>query len=422
MPVRWCFSRAVNNITFNVAHARSAGYNQDFSGRWQWFGQYWDWERGVWKSQDMQWPAIASGADARCAVAIPDLAADVHLFESTNGGLSFSDTLITTAGSDTLDLPEDVDSLATIFLPWQNVDIVYKGAEPHIVWTALQGARDPRYGLLLYDYRSRILHWSASTGIDTVVVSRYQGAVPSEPETFVRTGANHTAVDWPQIGVSEDGDVLYVVYVGFSPNDVDPTNNISFGDIMGVCSTDGGNSWSDPQNLTNPDGSYPGMDDRYPSISPANNGAGMEPGMDAYIVYQADATAGSFVIGEEPLDWDYLVFTGVAFDVPANDVGGERGTPLPKTVRLLQNYPNPFNPHTHIRFEITERAQTVRCAIYDCRGRHVRTLLAGELEAGEHEVVWDGRDDSGRELGSGVFFSRLSLGGRTFTRKMLLLR
>jgi hypothetical protein len=408
----------INDVSYNVGRVVSPGHNQGFSDGWRWFGFDWD----HWKSGDMQWPAVSSGENGRVGVVVPDLAADVHLFESTDAGRSFRGSIITTAVTDTLNLPQDIDTLATIFLPWQNADIVYAGEEPHIVWTALQGANDPRYGLLLYDYKSRILHWSPSTGIDTVVVSHYQGALPSEPETFIETSLNHTSIDWPQVGISPEGEVLYVVYVGFSPDDIDPLNNKSFGDIMGVYSTDNGNSWSLPQNITNPDGSYPGRDDRYPSISPVNHEATAQPGMDACVVYQSDGSAGSFVLGEESLNQDYLVFTGIDFNIPSDDIGGEKRASPPRTFSLLQNYPNPFNPHTRIPFDVPRGAGLVNLAIYDSRGRHVKTLLSRSLPAGEHQIVWDGRDQFGRHAGSGVFFYRLTVDGESLTKRMLLLK
>jgi parallel beta-helix repeat protein len=87
------------------------------------------------------------------------------------------------------------------------------------------------------------------------------------------------------------------------------------------------------------------------------------------------------------------------------------------------NYPNPFNPKTTIEYVVPDAGGAVRLAVYDLSGRLVRSLVDGEQPAGKHVAVWDGRDDRGRELGSGVYFYRLEIGGGYRTeRKMVLLK
>ncbi|RKZ17605.1 hypothetical protein DRQ53_02905, partial [bacterium] len=93
----------------------------------------------------------------------------------------------------------------------------------------------------------------------------------------------------------------------------------------------------------------------------------------------------------------------------------------PAAFRLTQNFPNPFNPRTTIRFEVP-RAATVELAVFDVRGRRVTTLHRGPIEAGYHTELWEGRDSSGREVSSGLYFARLSGPGITQTRKMMLAR
>jgi len=85
------------------------------------------------------------------------------------------------------------------------------------------------------------------------------------------------------------------------------------------------------------------------------------------------------------------------------------------------NYPNPFNSATTIRF-ILEETGPVQLSVYDILGRHVRTLVSQGLPAGEHLTTWDGTDENGRAVGSGVYFYRLSLGDVARTGKMLLLK
>lgn len=88
---------------------------------------------------------------------------------------------------------------------------------------------------------------------------------------------------------------------------------------------------------------------------------------------------------------------------------------------LHRNYPNPFNPVTAIRFELPRRCR-VRLEIFDVRGRFVSTLVDGELPAGGREVRWNGRDETGRMVASGLYFCRLVTPAGTRSMKMVLLR
>lgn len=96
----------------------------------------------------------------------------------------------------------------------------------------------------------------------------------------------------------------------------------------------------------------------------------------------------------------------------------------PAPARLLQNAPNPFQPRTSIRFDVAqaERPVAARLTIFDLNGRAVRRLLDAPLTGGDHEVQWDGRNDSGEIVGSGVYFYRLEVDGYAITRKMTLAR
>ncbi|HEX6792138.1 MAG TPA: C25 family cysteine peptidase [Candidatus Krumholzibacteria bacterium] len=92
---------------------------------------------------------------------------------------------------------------------------------------------------------------------------------------------------------------------------------------------------------------------------------------------------------------------------------------------LGQNFPNPFNPATHIDFWVPDggaAATPVRLDVYDVRGARVRTLVDGNRAAGRYRIEWDGRDQSGSPVGSGVYFYRMSTPQFSDTRKMLLLK
>jgi hypothetical protein len=94
---------------------------------------------------------------------------------------------------------------------------------------------------------------------------------------------------------------------------------------------------------------------------------------------------------------------------------------LPTAFALSQNAPNPFNPATKISFALPVKGP-VELRVYDVRGATVRTLVAGELEPGFHDYVWDGRSDAGAQVPSGVYFYRLRTVDGDKTRSMTLVK
>ena len=113
-----------------------------------------------------------------------------------------------------------------------------------------------------------------------------------------------------------------------------------------------------------------------------------------------------------------------AFDVNCNYQSGvEEGSGgLPAVSRLHPNYPNPFNPRTTISYDLPQSAQ-VNLRIYDLAGREVKTLVYGEIvKAGRKEIVWSGRDNSGRQVAAGVYFYKLDTGQFSDTKRMTLVK
>ena len=94
---------------------------------------------------------------------------------------------------------------------------------------------------------------------------------------------------------------------------------------------------------------------------------------------------------------------------------------IPAATRLMPAWPNPFNPATSIPFELAA-AGHVEIRIYDVSGRSIRTLCGKNYEAGVHSTTWDGRDEAGRQVSSGVYFCRLKTGVYTATSRLVLLR
>ncbi|UCD36903.1 MAG: T9SS type A sorting domain-containing protein [Fidelibacterota bacterium] len=99
----------------------------------------------------------------------------------------------------------------------------------------------------------------------------------------------------------------------------------------------------------------------------------------------------------------------------------DEGSGLPLEYALRQNYPNPFNPSTTLEFALPE-AVDFRLVVYDLLGREVVRLVQQRLEAGWHQLIWNGRDARGRDLPSGVYIALMTTPGYSQSIKMLLLK
>jgi immune inhibitor A len=96
------------------------------------------------------------------------------------------------------------------------------------------------------------------------------------------------------------------------------------------------------------------------------------------------------------------------------------GDLLPGKIKVLGNFPNPFNPETAIRFEVFKEAH-VKLEIFDITGRKIRTLDQRTLSRGIYAVFWDGSNEPGNDVGSGVYFYRITVDDSSISRKMLKL-
>ncbi len=105
--------------------------------------------------------------------------------------------------------------------------------------------------------------------------------------------------------------------------------------------------------------------------------------------------------------------------VALHGVAGGNG--LPNAYSLNQNYPNPFNPTTTINYALPHAGE-VTIAVFNVVGQKVRTLEQGFKEAGEYQVIWDGKDINGAQVASGVYFYRAAMNDFSETRKMVLLK
>jgi len=121
---------------------------------------------------------------------------------------------------------------------------------------------------------------------------------------------------------------------------------------------------------------------------------------------------------------EYEILPRDSTDIQSEPTGvesAEHPGALPLHYSLSQNYPNPFNPETEIRYAVPERA-FVRLEVFNLLGQKVANLVDGSHAAGEYSVRWNGSDDRGVSLASGIYFYRLQAGEFSDTRKMIFLK
>jgi flagellar hook assembly protein FlgD len=131
-----------------------------------------------------------------------------------------------------------------------------------------------------------------------------------------------------------------------------------------------------------------------------------------------------------PFDPDGTIADMGTFFFDQNQQGIEDISILKASNILYQNYPNPFNPTTTISFSVTQNAVSgsdgssfVTLEIYNLKGQKVKTLVNEVLSAGEHSVVWDGKNTNNKAVATGIYFYNLKIGSKSLaTKKCLLLK
>lgn len=117
--------------------------------------------------------------------------------------------------------------------------------------------------------------------------------------------------------------------------------------------------------------------------------------------------------------WGIVTVAKLQQESPVSAESGQHR--ILKTFEMAQNYPNPFNPSTTIRYGLPQASQ-VQLNVYDLRGQKIVTLIAGQQSAGWHTVQWNGLNDSGQQVSTGVYFYRLVAGEYVETRKMVVMK
>jgi len=225
-----------------------------------------------------------------------------------------------------------------------------------------------------------------------------------------------------------------------------------FGDVSIECSADGGSSWLDIAGSTPNDGVHPWLVDVVVTnecvirVTAVNDPPVADESDGVFSVYEpvfwlrAVPASGDVPSGETlavVLEFDSADLSQGDYyaDILIGSNGGERITvpvalhvsgtsvdeSLPRSVTIYGSYPNPFNPTTSVAFALPEPTR-VAISIYDVGGRLVRALTDEAYAAGRHSVPWDGRNDRGEDVTSGIYFFRFEAAGRSSVGKMTLLK
>ena len=177
------------------------------------------------------------------------------------------------------------------------------------------------------------------------------------------------------------------------------------------------------------------------SVDPGVPGALLEfnsesPGQVRVALANPDGIAGAegdvllfhFKVDEERLEEGSLLLEQVRlFDASTSETGVRISDQTadfrlrPTAFALSQNFPNPFNPSTQINYRLPE-VSYIRLAVYNLLGQEIRMLVEDTIEAGYHSISWNGRDNSGRSVGSGIYIIRLQAEGSVQVRKTVLMR
>jgi hypothetical protein len=190
---------------------------------------------------------------------------------------------------------------------------------------------------------------------------------------------------------------------------------------IAICiSADNGESWSQPIFLNANE--TPELADMIPcyvypgdKIEDLGNNHGK-----LHLFFLDDYSYGSYVHGNGQNLGGMQIYC--ALDIDFSPFVSMQPETIPQPERYLTNYPNPFNPETTITFSVPQTSSFVTITIYNIKGQKVKTLVNERLQAGEHSVVWDGRNGNNKSVSSGIYFYKLKAGNFEKSRKMLLMK
>ena len=306
------------------------------------------------------------------------------------------------------------DSLGNEWSPFMGYDLeVITDANGAVhVWSGVL----PSWGesvYIRYSEECGIYHFSAPA--ETFAGGGGPVAMDISPVGTMQLGWAYTLPGWSSNSISaaydteHDGHLFLTYYTVTDTGTSNDGGEWIDANVMGSYSTNNGTTWSDPMNLTMTNDGQEADEIDVHIARTANDGH-------VYMLYQVPdfdvVTVDPPVVHEDYMQrlyfWDYEfpVIVGVDENLAVN----------PESFNLNQNYPNPFNPSTLISFELPEAGQ-VSLTVFDIKGRELVSLMDGQLNAGRHEVQFNGAS-----YPSGSYFYRLDVDGQQDVKKMLLVK
>ena len=198
-------------------------------------------------------------------------------------------------------------------------------------------------------------------------------------------------------------------------------------EIAVIISADNGQTWSQPILLNAnetpelaeqiPCYIYPGDVIEIISNTP-NNFRGK-----VHLFYLDDNDFGSFIQGNGLDNGGNLMYTALDVEFPDAWIPGSstENEEVPQQQIMMYNHPNPFNPTTTISFSIPEESE-VKLNVYNIKGQKVKTLINEQYSKGSHSIIWNGTDDNGKSVSSGIYFYKFKTGNFEKTKKMILMK
>lgn len=141
------------------------------------------------------------------------------------------------------------------------------------------------------------------------------------------------------------------------------------------------------------------------------------PGTLLFIVFRAKAAAGQ----QTELSMNNFLINNTPMPLATVNLAVEDPTQRPEKFQLLQNYPNPFNQSTTIPY-VVSRQEHIKAVIYNTLGAAIKTLIDAEVSPGKYVLIWDGKDESGNSVASGVYFCKASLSANTHNIKVIYMK
>lgn len=224
-----------------------------------------------------------------------------------------------------------------------------------------------------------------------------------------------------QVIINDDGTILYQYKsVGTSSNCTVGTENATGDDGLQILFNQADYLHDEMAILIAPEP----LPEPWLSVSPRQGTVGAMSSGDLEVTFNSiDVPVGTYrgTVNLQTNDPENLSMQIPVTLTVTDGVSGMEDQGLPSVFALEGAYPNPFNPATNIKFA-TPRDGYVTLKIYDLAGRHVRTLVDEQKDAGFHSIMWDGTDHGGRGVASGAYYYRLKADGFDQTQKMLLLK